>query len=95
MVLTHINFIKGPLMTQDNIPLFPVAQLTVGPVPRLGIIVIRPDFLTTLMDQPKDAQTGRTYALTPVQARYLAEQIQQALATLENAAPPDGAGPTH
>lgn len=79
----------------DEIPLFPVAKLTVGPVPRMGLVVIRPDFLTTLMQRPEEAQQGRTYALTPVQARYLAEQIQKSLVTLETSAPPDGGSPRH
>jgi len=82
-------------MTADSIPLFPVAQLTVGPVPRLGLVVIRPDFLTTLMDRPQDAQQGRTYALTPLQAQHLVQQIQSALATLQNAPSQDAQGPKH
>lgn len=79
----------------DEIPLFPVAQLTVGPVPRMGLVVIRPDFLTTLMQQPEEAQQGRTYALTPVQAHYLVDQIQRALAILETSLSPDGGSPRH
>lgn len=82
-------------MSKDQTPLYPVAELTVGPVPRLGAVVIRPDFLTHATQQPSEAQRGRTYALTAVQARYLAEQILLALATLETAAPPDGGVPKH
>ncbi|MEC5213298.1 hypothetical protein RCH06_001844 [Polaromonas sp. CG_9.5] len=74
----------------EEIPLFPVATLTVGPVPRMGIVVMRPDFLTTLMQSPAQAQPGRTYALTVPQAHYLVEQIQKSLAMLENSPSPDG-----
>lgn len=71
-------------MNQNNeTPLFPVAKLTIGPVPRLGIIVIRPDFLTNLSQTPEQCQPGRTYALTAEQARYLVQKIQQALHALE------------
>jgi len=79
-------------MTPDDIPVFPVAKITIGPVPRLGFIVFRPDFLATLMDEPSQAQHGRTYALTALQARYVVEQIQMSLAALETSAPPDGGG---
>ena len=78
---------------KEEVPLFPVAALTVGPVPRMGIVVIRPDFLTTLMQSPAEAQLGRTYALTTQQAHYLVEQIQKSLAILETASPPDGVHP--
>jgi len=78
-----------------EITLFPVAQLTVGPVPRLGLIVIRPDYLTHQMQGPEEYHHGRTYALTPEQARYLAEKTLQALAMLESAAPPDGGASRH
>lgn len=74
-------------MKEDNIPLFPVAELTVGPVPAYGIVVIRPDFLTHMTQRPEQAQQGRTYALTPTQARFLVSRLQKALATLENVAP--------
>lgn len=79
----------------DEIPLFPVAQLTIAKVPRLGVVIIRPDFLTHMTQQPGQSQPGRTYALTPVQARYLAEQILAALAKLESGPGPGSTGPTH
>lgn len=80
---------------QDEIPLFPVAVLTVGPIPRMGGIIMRPDFLTHHMQPPEECQTGRTYVLSPVQAQYLIERLQQALLTLQTSAPPDGGGPRH
>lgn len=82
-------------MQTDDTPIFPVAAITIGPVPRMGLIVIRPDFLSNLTQRPEESQTGRTYALTPLQAQYVVEQIQQALVTLSSASPPDGGGPIH
>ena len=82
-------------MKQNDIPVFPVAAMTIAPVPRMGMIIIRPDFLSNLTQPPQEAQTGRTYALTPVQAQYVVEQIQRALATLASAETPDGGGPLH
>lgn len=79
----------------DDIPLFPVAQLTIATVPKLGVVIIRPDFLTHMTQQPEQAQQGRSYALTPVQARYLAEQILAAVAKLESGPGPGPTGPTH
>jgi BssS protein family len=61
----------------------------------MGIVLMRLDFLTHATQQPGEAQPGRNYALTPVQARYLAEKILSALATLESSAPPDGGGLKH
>ncbi|MDO9235983.1 MAG: hypothetical protein Q7U28_08125 [Aquabacterium sp.] len=82
-------------MKEDDIPLFPVAQVSIGPVPRMGIVVMRLDFLSTVMDTPENAQTGRTYAMTPVQVHYVIEQLQRSLVSLDTSAPPDGGGPTH
>ncbi len=82
-------------MEDEEIPLYPVAATTIGPVPRLGLVVMRPDFLTHAMQTPEQAQRGRTYALSPAIARYVAEQLLSAVAKLESAAPPDGGGPTH
>lgn len=82
-------------MNNDDIPVFPVAAITIGAVPHLGGIIFRPDFLVTMMDKPQDAQTGRTYVLSPAQARYVIEQILSALVTLENASSPDGGSHRH
>lgn len=79
----------------EEIKLFRVATLTIGPVQALGLVVIRPDFLTHPMESPEQARTGRTYVLTPVQARDLVQRTLQALATLENGPPPTGVGPQH
>ena len=79
----------------EEIPLFPVAGLTVGPVHAHGIVVIRPDFLSNLTQRPEEAHQGRTYALTPPQARYVVEQIQKALAALESGPLPGAGLPKH
>jgi hypothetical protein len=80
---------------EQNTPLFPVVEIAIGPVPRMGIVVMRLDFVSTLMDTPEDAQTGRTYGMTPVQAQYVIERLQASLGTLETSAPPDGGGQVH
>lgn len=82
-------------MKNEEIPIFPVTELTVGPVPRMGLIMIRPDYLTHPMQAIEQSQIGRTYALTPSQAHVLVQQIQKALAQLESAPTPDGGGLKH
>lgn len=79
----------------DETPIFPVAPLTVGPIPRLDIIVIRPDFLTHMTQTPEEAQQGRTYALTPKQGQELIQQIQRALHVLETSGSKGSAYPKH
>lgn len=74
-------------MKQNDEPAFPVATITTGPQPKLGAILIRFDFLTNLMQPTSEANPGRNYLLTPIQARYLVEKILSALPLLENAAP--------
>ena len=96
IALTQINITtKGPPMNNEDIPIFPVVTTAIGPVPRMGIVVMRLDFVSTLMQTPEEAQSGRTYAMTPVQVRDVVEKLQRALVTLENAPPPDGGGPVH
>ena len=74
-------------MKQNDEPAFPVASITSGPQPNLGAYLIRFDFLTNQMQAPNEANPGRNYLLTPVQARYLAEKILSALPMLESGAP--------
>jgi BssS protein family len=74
---------------------FPVARATIGPVPAHGVVLIRFDFLTNALQSPDQANAGRNYVLTPVQARHVAEQILSALATLENAPSSRPPGPQH
>lgn len=79
----------------ENIPLFPVARWTAGPVPQLGLAVIKFDFLTNPMQRPDEANPGRHYALTPAQLRELIEQMHSALHVLETSEPPKSQGPNH
>lgn len=71
-------------MNKNDEPAFPVANITTGPQPKLGAVLIRFDFLTNLMQPPSEANPGRNYLLTPVQARHLAEKILAALPLLES-----------
>ena len=66
----------------DEIPLFPVAVIAVGPIKAYDAITIRLDFLTNPLQKPEEAQTGRHYLLTPKQAENLVEQIRSALQIL-------------
>lgn len=77
----------------SDIPLFPVAGWTVGPVPRLGVATIKFDFLTNTLQSPDQANEGRHYALTPAQLRELIQKMQSALDVLESAGEPGALGP--
>ena len=79
----------------NDIPLFPVAAITVGPVPSHGLVTIRLDFLTNAMQKPEEAQAGRHYALTPAQAQYVVEKMSSALRTLETSASQGAGLPKH
>ena len=78
----------------DDIKIFPVANWRVGPIPSMGIITICPSFLTHSMQGPEEANPGRYYALTPIQARDLIADLQKALAQIPAASTPPG-GPRH
>lgn len=79
----------------DDIPLFPVAEIAVGPVTQHGLVTVRFDFLTNSMQAPGEANQGRHYALTPIQARHLVEQIQRSLQILESEGPQGAQGQQH
>lgn len=79
----------------EQIPLFPVAAWTVGPVPKLGYAVIKFDFLTNALQSPAQANPGRHYALQPAQVRELIERLQSALQVLESTGEATSPGPTH
>ena len=63
----------------NDIPLFPVAAISVGPIKAYDAITIRLDFLSHATQKPEEAQTGRHYLLTPAQAQHVIEQISLAL----------------
>ena len=71
----------------DDIPVFPVATITAGPIPAYGFVTVKFDFLTNTMQSPSEANPGRHYALMPAQAEYLIAQLQKALIHLESAPP--------
>lgn len=79
----------------SDIPLFPVAGWTVGPIPRLGLATIKFDFLTNTLQSPDQANEGRHYALTPLQLRELIEKMQLALLALERVGEQAPEGPKH
>lgn len=71
------------MSNNEEIPIFPVARWDFGPVPSLGLITIRPHFLSGPMQAMEQAQASRFYALTKSQARELIEDLQKALQKLE------------
>jgi hypothetical protein len=68
----------------ENIPLFPVTEWKIGPIPSMQIIAFRPSFLSHSMQPISEAQPSRFYALTPAQARDLISEMQKALHVLES-----------
>lgn len=79
----------------DDIPVFPVTGYTIGPIPSMGIVVIRFPFLASPMQEIDKADPGRTYALTPVQAREVRDSIDRALAILDRSEPQAGPDQSH
>lgn len=77
---------------ETETPIFPVASITTGIVPAYGVVLMKLDYLANSMQSPEEANPGRNYALTPVQAQTLVQQIQSALQKLESAGfqPPPG-----
>lgn len=66
----------------DEIPLFPVTEWTVGPIPRFGAVTVRLGFITGPMQPLGDANPGRHYVLTAAQATELAEKILESVRQL-------------
>ena len=80
------------------LPLYPVTDITIGPLPEHRMIVVRPDFLSPAPATPASnsaasaqhqtgasqvPQQGRTYVLSRSQAQYLQEQLQRSLQILD------------
>ena len=63
--------------------MLPVAKWDIGLASR-EFLVFRPHVMTGPDEDPDDAEPSNYYALTPIQARELAEQIADALAHLED-----------
>lgn len=73
------------MANEKDIPLFPISQWDIGPIPTHGLIAFRPHFLSHALQKPHEAQADRYYALTPEQCRQLVEDLQRQLARLETA----------
>jgi hypothetical protein len=73
--------------------IFPVAGWQHAALPDKGIFVIRPNFLSHLMQHPSEAQTGRFYALTVPQLREWIADAQKALRTPKTSAEQAPRGP--
>lgn len=71
----------------EEISICPVAATAIGPIPAMGIVIVRFDFLTHPSQPIEQPHLGRNYALTPVQARDLVERVRAALGALESVAP--------
>jgi hypothetical protein len=82
-------------MNPKDIPIFPVSAWDLGPAPSMDLVTFRPHFLSHPQQTPDEAQISRFYALTPVQARALVDDLQRALHVLENGVSPKRGGPTH
>lgn len=73
---------------EQETQIFPVAGWQHAALPDKGIFVIRPNFLSHLMQHPGEAQTGRFYALTVPQLREWIADAQKALRILETSGEP-------
>lgn len=82
-------------MSENEIPLFPVASWKIGPVYIHGLIAFCPDFLDGPGQNPDEAHQGRHYALTPVQVRALISDLQKQLQKLEKSESQGGTGSNH
>lgn len=76
---------------QSEIPIFPVAEYEVGPVPSYGVVLVRFAFLASPLQRLDEAARGRHYALTMPQALALRDELTSAIEKLARAqvnAPP-------
>lgn len=79
-------------MSDVEIPLFPVASWTIGPVPFHGFVTVRLDYLENESQDPLSPTVGKHFVLTPKQTRELIADLQKGLQKLEMfgaAVPPD------
>ena len=81
-------------VSESNLPLFPVSGWEIGPVPRLGLLIVRFEFLSHSLQKLTEADPGRRYALQPEQARKLITALQDSLRQLDNTVPGAPPGPT-
>jgi BssS protein family len=80
----------------ENDPLSPVLTITSGPLPDVGVVLVRFDFVDHAHAPALgQAHAGRNYVLTPVQARHLVERLQKSLTRLDGASVVDLADTVH
>lgn len=82
-------------MKQDDLALCPVTTYVVAPIQAYGAVLMRLDFLSHPMQDPKEAHQGRNYLLTVAEARKLAQRTLAVCAELESGETPTGPGPKH
>ena len=75
--------------------LLPVLTITSGPLPDVGVVLIRFDFAAHAQAARELAHPGPNYVLTPVQACHLVERIQTPLSRLESALSLEAADTVH
>jgi len=82
-------------MSQEEIPLNPIAGWQVGPISAHRAVMLRLDFLTHPMQRPDEAHQTPQLVLTAPQAQELAEALQRAAGRATSGGP-EGAGvPKH
>ncbi len=69
---------------QEGDSLSPVLTITSGPLPDVGVVLVRFDFLANAGKPAlEEVHAGQNFVLTPVQARHLVERLQRSLTRLE------------
>ena len=82
-------------MSDDDLPVFPIASWTHGPLPSMGVILFQPHYLVSPMQPIEQAAEGKRFVLTPEQARVLIEDLKKALNVLETSASGGSEFPRH
>jgi biofilm regulator BssS len=77
----------------EEIPVFPVSAWEIGPVPSLGMVLIRFGFLSHQLQKPNESQWDRRYALSPEITRKLIAELGNVLDRLEKLGPQAPPGP--
>lgn len=80
---------------ENNIPLFPVAGWTAGPVKALELVTFKLRYLTNPMQRIGEANESQMFALSPAQALELADVLQKAVRILQNTEFQAAPGPRH
>lgn len=75
--------------------LFRVKAIAVMPMPMLDLVFMRLSFAEGLLPSPDEQTHGRNLLLMPDQASALVLRLQQCIASLGEASPPDGEEQRH